>query len=251
MSRRVVTLVLSAFLAAGLALGSTTLVVPYVALGPGEIRDTLGTVDGKPVIDVAGAQTYPTSGRLFMPTVSVTDELTLLDAAQMWLSPRFALAPREQIFPADKTFQQVQQENAQAFTGSQSVAEAAARTYLKPQSPIRVTVNIKDIGGPSAGLVFALTIVDKLTPGDLLHGMSVAGTGEISQDGKVGSIGGIRMKMIAAKEVGATVFLSPADNCKEATQTVPDGLRLVRVSTLTEAVDALTALAAGRDAPGC
>ncbi|SDM20116.1 PDZ domain-containing protein [Allokutzneria albata] len=250
-SRRVVTLVLSAFLAAGLALGSTAVTVPYVALGPGEIRDTLASVDGRPVVDVTGAPTYPTTGSLYLPTVSVTDELTLFDAVRLWASSRYALAPREQVFPPDKTFQQVQQDNTKAFTGSQSVAEDAARAYLKPSSPIKVDIDLKNIGGPSAGLVFALTIVDKLTPGDLLRGKAVAGTGEIKPDGTVGGIGGIRMKMIAAKEVGATAFLSPAENCKEARQTVPDGLRLVKVSTLTEAVDALTALGEGRDTPSC
>ncbi|WP_344885045.1 YlbL family protein [Allokutzneria multivorans] len=251
MSRRVVTLVLSALLAAGLALGSTAVTVPYVALGPGEIRDTLASVDGRAVVEVTGAPTYPTTGSLYLPTVSVTDDLTLYDAARMWASSRFALAPREQIFPPDKTVQQVQQDNTKAFTGSQSVAEDAARTFLKPASPIKVSVGIKDIGGPSAGLIFALTVVAKLTPGDLLKGKSVAGTGEIAPDGAVGGIGGIRMKMIAAKEIGATAFLSPAANCEEALQTVPDGLRLVKVSTLTEAVSALTALGEGRDAPSC
>ncbi len=111
--------------------------------------------------------------------------------------------------------------------------------------PFTVDVNVGDVGGPSAGLMFSLGIYDKLTPGALTGGMSIAGTGTITADGKVGPIGGIQQKMVGARDAGATIFLTPADNCDEAVQAVPKGLRLVKVSTMHEAVQAIDKLRAG------
>ncbi len=85
-----------------------------------------------------------------------------------------------------------------------------------PWAPFTIDFNLANIGGPSAGLMFSLAVIDKLTTGDLNGGKFVAGTGTISPDGKVGSIGGITHKMSTAQEAGATVFLVPADNCDEA-----------------------------------
>lgn len=313
--------------------------VPYVALGPGPTYDTLGDVDGRTVVGIAGHETFATAGKLNMTTVSVGTDLTLFAALGKWLSGRYALVPREEIFPPDRTEDQVQQEQARAFQDSETFAETAALAYLKfpltvivnriiagapaegelqqgdellavngravtgaeqvrealadtrpgqvveiryrrgpatstaavtlgsrddrqsgflgvepanqPDVPFDITISLADIGGPSAGLMFALAIVDKLTPGELNGGQFVAGTGEITSDGQVGPIGGIPFKMTAAREAGATVFLVPADNCVEARQRAPDGLRLVKVETLSSAVSALDALRAGRDAPSC
>src|SRR5581483_2368592 len=72
----------------------------------------------------------------------------------------------------------------------------------KPDVPFTVTINLGDIGGPSAGLMFALAVVDKLTPGALAGNTFVAGTGEITTAGQVGAIGGIPLKMIRAREAG-------------------------------------------------
>ena len=117
--------------------------------------------------------------------------------------------------------------------------------------PFKVRISVGDIGGPSAGMVFALGIIDKLTPGSLTGGRYIAGTGEIAADGTVSPIGGIQQKMAGARAAGATVFLTPAANCPDTAGAVPAGLRLVKVSTLAGAVTALHALAAGRPVPGC
>jgi PDZ domain-containing protein len=121
--------------------------------------------------------------------------------------------------------------------------------------PFSVKIQINDIGGPSAGTMFALGIVDKLTPGDLTGGQQIAGTGEISPDGTVSPIGGIPEKMIGARDVGARWFLAPADNCDEVVGHVPDGLRVVRISTLHAARQAVEAIARGGTdtalLPGC
>ncbi len=93
--------------------------------------------------------------------------------------------------------------------------------------------------------------MDKLTNGQVNGGMMVAGTGEIDDLGNVSQIGGIPFKLVAARAAGATVFLTPADNCAEAKAHVPAGLRLVKVTSLSSAVSELAALKAGRPVPGC
>jgi Lon-like protease len=117
--------------------------------------------------------------------------------------------------------------------------------------PFTVNISVGNIGGPSAGLVFALGIVDKLEPTNLTGGRSIAGTGEITPAGAVGPIGGIQQKMAGARARGATVFLAPAGNCADARGAVPAGMRLIRVSTLSGAVHSLEALKAGRPVPTC
>lgn len=109
------------------------------------------------------------------------------------------------------------------------------------QFPFQVHLNLaSNIGGPSAGLMFSLGIYDTLTPGSLTDGHVIAGTGTIDVDGKVGPIGGIQQKIVAARESGAKLFFVPADNCTEAVDSDPGSMRLVRVSTMHEATSALT-----------
>ncbi|MFM7949668.1 MAG: PDZ domain-containing protein [Actinomycetales bacterium] len=106
--------------------------------------------------------------------------------------------------------------------------------------PIDVKFRLRGVGGPSAGLVFALGIVEKLTAEDLLRGRSIAGTGTISPRGRVGAIGGIEEKMIGASRKGATIFLAPAENCVDIRH-VPKGLQVIPVTSLTEAITYLRA----------
>jgi PDZ domain-containing protein len=115
-----------------------------------------------------------------------------------------------------------------------------------PWAPFTVDFNLANIGGPSAGLMFSLAVVDKLTTGNLNDGKFVAGTGTITGDGKVGPIGGIRQKLVGAHDGGARWFLAPADNCDEVAGHVPDGLRVVRIATFDEAKKAVEAIAAKR-----
>jgi PDZ domain-containing protein len=117
--------------------------------------------------------------------------------------------------------------------------------------PFQVKISVGEIGGPSAGLMFALGIMDKLTPGGLTGGRFIAGTGEIAANGAVSPIGGIQQKMAGARAAGATVFLTPAGNCPDTAKAVPQGLRLIRVSTLAGAAHDLKALAAGGSVPSC
>ena len=118
--------------------------------------------------------------------------------------------------------------------------------YVDPdfKFPFQVQISIDNVGGPSAGTMFALGIVDLLTPGDLTGGERIAGTGSIEPDGTVGAIGGIRQKLLGARRGGARWFLAPEDNCEEVVGHVPDGLEVLSVSTLDDALVAVRAIAA-------
>jgi Lon-like protease len=339
-SRRAWTLLVSLVIVAALGVLAGFARVPYVALGPGPTYDTLSSVNGTQVVDIAGQRTFPTTGHLTMTTVSLTDDVTLFEALGLWASGRYALAPREEYYKPGESEQQIQQENVQQFKDSQTNAEAAALRFLgyptkviasqvvsgspadhviapgdrlievngrkvassddvlaalqdtrpgqrvqvgfqhdgapeqnaqvtlaeregrgqgflgvapvdRADAPFQIKISLSDVGGPSAGLMFALAIVDKLTPGELDGSQSIAGTGEIDGKGTVRPIGGIPFKMIAAREGGATTFLVPAANCAEAKAHAPTGLRLVKVDDLTGAVKELQALKAGQPVPGC
>lgn len=118
-------------------------------------------------------------------------------------------------------------------------------------NPLKITISLSDVGGPSAGLMFSLGIIDKVKPEDLTGGLRIAGTGSIDDEGNVGAIGGIPQKMVAARRDGATIFLVPASNCAEAVDNAVPGLRLVKVSTLSGALDALQTLRQGGSPPAC
>lgn len=380
MDRRVSTLVLAAVCLAGLVIMSVTVRVPLVAMGPGPVFDTLGRVEVpagteeggmptdddqhteiKPVVEITGAVPDETTGIFDMTTVAVRQNLTFGDAVRLWLDPHQQVVPRDQVFPPDRTQEQVDQQNADLMVGSENSAAQAAFRHLKlpmvptvqglatdaaasgilrendrimsidgtemddaqavvdyvadklpgdtitvelerpalssssgdgaddgdaagaaagdaerltetiklkpgdpnqgqeadqgylgimlgdmPANGTNVTINLSDsVGGPSAGLMFALAIVDKLSPGELTGGRHIAGTGEISGDGEVGPIGGIGHKIVAASEDGATEFLVPAANCGEALTNPPEGIELIKVETLDGAIEALQTVADG------
>ncbi|MCL2466482.1 MAG: PDZ domain-containing protein [Micrococcales bacterium] len=112
--------------------------------------------------------------------------------------------------------------------------------------PVEIRINIDNIGGPSAGTMFALGIIDLLTPEDEAAGVVIAGTGTIDEMGEVGPIGGIRQKMAGARRDGADWFLAPASNCSEVVGHIPSGLHVVSVATLHEAREAVVAIGEGK-----
>lgn len=119
------------------------------------------------------------------------------------------------------------------------------------KAPFEVAITVDNVGGPSAGLMLALGIIDLVGDTDLTEGAFVAGSGTISAEGEVGPIGGIRLKIIKAEDVGADVFLVPAANCAEALIGAPEDLPLARVATLEEALTALADVRAGRTPASC
>lgn len=338
MSRRTATIAVAGGLLVALVAAASLLPVPYVVYSPGPVEDTLGVWEGEPVIEIHGAETYPTEGVLDLTTVGVTPadkELDLFRALQAWVDPDRTVVPRELVYSEGETADQAREENAQLLERSQESAKVAALRELgievpevvvvdsvidgapadgvlvpgdvvvsvdgnpigEPQDvvdavtahqpgetvefvverdgerrtetvgsraaeddgrtivgfgpaigyefPVQIDVNIDErIGGPSAGMIFALAIYDNLTPGALLDGMHVAGTGTVSADREVGPIGGIQQKIAAAADDGATLFLAPAGNCDEAAAADPGEMRVVRIETLDDAIAAIETAAA-------
>ncbi len=143
---------------------------------------------------------------------------------------------------AEKTFEVTPRWNEEA--GHYVLGLYINRNY---DFPFDVKYGVEEVGGPSAGMMFALGIIDEVTEGDMTGGKHFAGTGTISSDGTVGPIGGIAQKMVGAHDSGAEIFLAPADNCSEVVGNVPEGLSVVKVSTLDEAYKAVTEIGDGAD----
>lgn len=120
---------------------------------------------------------------------------------------------------------------------------------LKPDFDVKF--NVDGVGGPSAGLMLTMGLIDKLTPENLADGKVIAGTGTITPDGNVGTIGGIRQKLAGASAAGAKLFLVPAGNCKEAQGHIPDGLTATPVKTLTDGMNAVAKWKSGQLVPAC
>jgi PDZ domain-containing protein len=338
MRRRGVTVILGALITALLAVGVMAFPLPYVVLKPGPTVNTLGSDNGKEVIQVTKGDTSTSVGQLRLTTVGVQPSVELVWAIRGWFSDEQAVVPRDLIYPPDQSEQQVEEQNAEEFKSSQSTAETAAlrelgyplQTFVtevtpngpsagllqkddvittvdgaevtspskltqlvqaKPAgtaltvgytragkagtasiktkatdgntprigvgiddrqpNPYTIEIDLDEIGGPSAGLMFSLGIIDKLRPADLTGGKIIAGTGTLDVDGNVGPIGGIPQKLVGAKEAGATLFLVPADNCAEAVRNAVPGLTMAEVATVDDALTALQTFTGGGTPKPC
>jgi len=114
-----------------------------------------------------------------------------------------------------------------------------------------INFGVTGVGGPSAGTMFAIAIIDKLTPGALTQGKIIAGTGTIDPDGNVGNIGGIQQKLIGARDAGAVLFLAPQGNCVDVIGHIPDGMTVAAVETLEDAMEAIEAFNSGAEVTAC
>ncbi|MGV9702810.1 S16 family serine protease [Streptomyces sp. NPDC003483] len=233
--------------------------LPFSLAQPGLTANVLGENKGDPVITISGAPVRRTSGQLRMTTIEATGpdaRVSLGDVISGWFAKDRAVMPRDSVYPSGNSVKEIEQHNADEMKQSQDTATEAALAYLHEKNDVKVTLKLADVGGPSAGLLFTLGIIDKLdgdgSGGDLTGGRTVAGTGTIDADGKVGAVGGVGLKTQAARRDGATVFLVPKGECSEAKSELPKGLRLVAVTTLKGAVDALVSLEKGKGSvPGC
>ncbi|MFF2141292.1 S16 family serine protease [Kitasatospora sp. NPDC058190] len=232
--------------------------LPYTLTWPGLTADTLGAYQDHPVLTITGAPLRTTEGELRMVTISATNpgqKTSFWRALQAWFNPDEAVRPTETVYPQGNPTK-AEEVTAQQMVESQDSATAAALDYLHlSPDQVKVKVDLGDVGGPSAGQMLALGIVDKLAGdgkgGDLTGGLKVAGTGTIEKDGTVGPVGGVPLKTQAAARDGATVFLLPRDECADAKVHTPRTLRLVPVGTLAESVSALEALKSGGTVPSC
>jgi PDZ domain-containing secreted protein len=339
-TRRIAVLTAGVVLLVLFGLLGTTLPVPYVAQVPGPTFNTLGDIDGSPIITVEGRDPNEVSGNLNLTTVGVSrGGLSLVQAVRGWFDDETAVVPEEAVYPPGHSERETREANRQAFLTSEQAAESAALGHLRypvkvvveevpkgspstskltqgdtidavggrptpdadtladvltdipagttvtvdtthlgtpgqvrvttkaaegrkgsmlgvsvlaqPSAPFDVHIDVKEVGGPSAGLMLTLGILDLVGDDDLTGGKVVAGTGTIDTKGDVGPIGGITLKMAAAKDIGAQLFLVPADNCAEASGVDHPGFPLARVASLDDALRALSDFRAGRTPAGC
>ncbi|MGW8062885.1 S16 family serine protease [Streptomyces ziwulingensis] len=230
--------------------------LPFSVAQPGLTADVLGTNQGAPVITVKGAPTHETTGQLRMTTIEATGPDTsvhLGDVLGSWFDTDRAVMPRDAVYPNGDGVEEIEEYNKKQMEESQDAATEAALGYLDlGDADVDVDLRLEDVGGPSAGLLFSLGIIDKLGAGDLTGGRVVAGTGTITTGGQVGAVGGVPLKTQAARRDGATVFLVPKAECSDARAELPQGLRLIPVTTLRGAVDSLKALESGNgEVPAC
>ncbi|MEU6275465.1 S16 family serine protease [Streptomyces populi] len=233
--------------------------LPFSLAQPGLTANVLGENKGDPVITISGAPTRKTSGELRMTTIEATGpdaKVSLGDVVSAWFATDKAVMPRDSVYPSGGSVKEIEQHNANEMKESQDNATEAALGYLHEKGDVKVTLKLADVGGPSAGLLFSLGIVDKLdgdgSGGDLTGGRVVAGTGTIDADGKVGAVGGVSLKTQAARRDGATVFMVPKAECSDAKAELPKGLRLIPVTDLEGAVNALVSLEKGKGSvPSC
>ncbi|PKY97603.1 S16 family serine protease [Gardnerella vaginalis] len=261
----------------GLIIGILAIIVlflpsAYVVEEPGPTQDVLGKSSGKYVINVdnpnnpnnpnkkaasaaSGLKSHSKSGKLLLVTVNTSGvpgyEIPNIYAVLSWFDSKKQILPREVLVPVNQNASDYKKETNKQMTSSQSSAQVAALDYAKKYlnvnvKNVKVKMHIDDIGGPSAGMMYALGILNKLTGVDLAGGKTIAGTGTIDNNGKVGAIGGIRLKMISAKRDGARWFLAPNSNCDEVVGNIPQGLNVVSVKTLDDAYKALEKIKAGK-----
>lgn len=207
----------------GMTFTSTLAVANVVESGPAEgllqADDLLIALNGAPVTDLAGLRSMVSAHGIASPvTVRVERDGTERDI---------------EVTPT-----------ASGATGDPVLGIGVQERF---DFPVDVTISLEDVGGPSAGMMFALAMIDLLTPGAMTGGEHIAGTGTITANGEVGPIGGVRQKLHAAREAGAEYFLAAADNCAETVGFTPEGLDVFRVTTLTEARTAVDAIAQGAD----
>ncbi|MFP1693064.1 YlbL family protein [Gardnerella vaginalis] len=258
----------------GLIIGVLAIIVlflpsAYVVEEPGPTQDVLGKSSGKYVINVdnpnkaskkavsaaSGLKPHSKNGKLLLVTVNTSGvpgyEIPNIYAILSWFDSKKQILPREVLVPVNQNASDYKKETNKQMTSSQSSAQVAALDYAKKHldvnvKNVKVKMHIDDIGGPSAGMMYALGILNKLTGVDLAGGKTIAGTGTIDNNGKVGAIGGIRLKMISAKRDGARWFLAPNSNCDEVVGNIPQGLNVVSVKTLDDAYKALEKIKAGK-----
>jgi PDZ domain-containing protein len=339
-TRRMAVLTAGAVLLLVFGVLGTALPVPYVAQVPGPTFNTLGKLDGKPIIEIQGRERNDVDGNLNLTTVGVGQGgLSLVQAVRGWFDSEVSVVPEESVYPPERTVEQTRQANREAFLTSEQAAETAALEHLgypekvvvqgvpdgspshgrleendaieavdgrptpdaktldavlstieggstatvsytrlgkpgsttvttkaagnrtgallgitirdQPSAPFDVDIQIADVGGPSAGLMLTLGILDLVGDDDLTGGAVVAGTGTIDAQGQVGPIGGIPLKMVAARDIGADLFLVPAENCAEAKAAPDPSFPLARVATLDDALKALADHEAGRTPAPC
>ena len=221
--------------------------LPFVIVMPGSAQNIF-----EKIITIKNQQSYPATGRLDLMSVRVTNPNNWIVGPEVlyaWFRTDEAVYPRAAIYPPGATTESEKKAADAAMVSSQSKAIRAGLSFLSSHPEFGVSsdqlneenvdFDVKRTGGPSGGMIFALGVIELLTPSDLLQGRHISGSGTITIDGKVGPIGGINEKIHSAHKAGATIFLASIGNRDEIAN-VPKGMKVVIVATLDDAVKALT-----------
>lgn len=246
---RLATFILALFF--GLALIAP---LPFVVLTPGSAQDVLTKVITPSKKSSVAPTFYSSDGKIYLLSILITNPsayVTGFELIYSWMRSDYSVMPRSLFYKDGRSAEAEKKIAKTEMVDSQLSAKVAALNYLEnnyPQlgtskiTPSDIEISLAKTGGPSGGLAFALGIVELLTPENILKGRIVATTGTIDEKGGVGSIGGIAEKILAAKKAGATIFIVPERNCKDLAPSVakiPDGIKVVAVSSLEEAISAL------------
>lgn len=234
--------------------------LPYVVMQPGPAFDLLAhniafavdtsTATPQTTAPLAPLPNRTVPGDLYALTVYVSSpdaHITAPIVIANWIDGHAAVLPRELIYPKNENTATINAKSSKQMATSESIAKAAAIHFINQTQPTlanqlranRVTFALKETGGPSAGLGFALALIAKVEIPTLINSRKIAVTGTINETGTVGAIGGIDQKLISASAKGATIALIPADNCADLSA-LPAHLQIVPVRSLTEAVSFLS-----------
>jgi PDZ domain-containing protein len=215
---------------------------------PGPTFNTFGkNQNGQNFIQIANTKTNfntpENNGQLRFVTVSVLGShrnLPLIFPIVYYFLKSSRVLPSAAILDSNLTNDQQDKVFQEQMTQSSNTSIQAAQKYLKLKKMPKITFNTDNIGGPSAGLMFTLNIISQIQNNNLSGNKIIGGTGTISNNGQVGEIGGIRQKIISAQKDNAKYFLTPVKNCAELNGGwTPNGIQVVKVATLTDAVNAL------------
>ena len=241
--------------------------LPFVVLMPGNAQNVLDQSAKAKTITLSktapdSLKLDPSDGNLYLLSILITNPAAYVTGVELlysWMKSEYAVMPRSLFYKDGRSAEAEKAIAKTEMVDSQIVAKSVALEYLEKNYPQSSTVEIKPsdlnislakTGGPSGGLAFAIGIVELLTSENVLQGKSVAVTGSIDSAGKVGSIGGVAEKILAAKKAGATLILVPQANCQDLAPniaTIPSGIKVAAVSSLEEAMAALNS----EDPRGC
>jgi PDZ domain-containing protein len=222
--------------------------MPFAIISPGPVTDLLskGLKIDK---GIATENAMTTKGKLYSLSVFVTNPDSRppgIVVLESWLNGESVVIPNEVVYKEGETTQSANAQGKKEMLKSEEAAAIAAANFLKsaqPDKPLNWKVSdikfvMKRVGGPSAGLAFSLALIAKLSNPELIAGRNIAVTGTMSEAGRVGSIGGVDQKLIAAKSAGATIAVIPMANCRDITVST-NGLQVIPVNNLSEAFHGL------------
>ena len=222
--------------------------MPFAIISPGPVTNLLGKsikISG----DVNSDQISSPAGKLYSLSVYVSNPDTRppgIMILEAWINGESVVLPSEVVYKEGETTKSANAQGKKEMLKSEEEAAIAAANFLKsmqPDKPLNWKISdikfvMKRVGGPSAGLAFSLALISKLSNPELISGRSIAVTGSINENGRVGSIGGIDQKLVAARDAGATIAVIPKANCQDITF-AGNGLQVIAVNNLSEAFHGL------------